>query len=184
MRYFHKFAIIGLPIGLIGILFGIIALLTPAWIQIQYNQSSEPITYGLFQHCQTHQNRSDGNARNETRVCEKMESRPISQYFQITGCVFLAIGFLTSVLCTAFADRRNIHFIPPIILFVGIICILVGLIFFIEQIGTNEMQIQFQVGYSMALMTMSCVVGILLLAYFSFTAGYISRHILSTVNIY
>ena len=187
MQYYHKFSIAGFLIGLLAIIFGITALLTPVWIKIQHDQSSEPITYGLLEYCQTHRNRSNGNAHNETVVCENIETRLVSQYVQITGCVILFVGLLSGVLCTAFVGRRNIHLLPPIILFIGIIWILFGLIFFIKhvvEIRTNEMEITFQIGYSLLLMLMTCVVGIFLFAYFSFTAGYIYHRMIYTGNIY
>ncbi|CAF1021400.1 unnamed protein product [Rotaria sordida] len=177
MYYYHKFAIIGFIIGLFAIILGIIALTTSNWISINHNQLSDPIIYDLFQQCD----------RNETNKCTDFESFRIPQYFEIIGYIILVIGVFVGVLCTEFVNKRNIHIISPIILIIGIIMIFLGFIFYIKyviEINSTLTITKLDLGYSMILMISTCIIGCILTAYFSFTAGYTHRHILATVNIY
>jgi hypothetical protein len=177
MRYYHKFAITGFIFGGFGIILGIIALTTPAWISVKYSQSSHTIIYGLFRQCD----------KNETTECTDINSFQAPQYIEIIGHVILAIGIFVGVICTAFIDQRSIHFIPPIILLIGSLTIFVGFIFYIKcvvEMNHNSSIRTLHFGYSMIMMICTCIIGNFLTAYFSFTAGYIHRHILATVNIY
>jgi hypothetical protein len=177
MRYYHKFALIGFIIGLIPIALGIIGLTTSAWISIDHDHPSDLIMYGLFEQC----------TKNNTIKCEDTDSFETPQYFEIIGYLILIVGILISVLCTALMDKRSIHFIPPIILMIGTITILLGFIFYIKcvvEMNSTVPYTKLHLGYSMILMISACIVGYILTAYFSFTAGYIHRHILATVNIH
>jgi hypothetical protein len=177
MYYYQKFAIIGFLIGLFPIIFGIIAFTTPAWIVINHDQPLHRIEYDLFRQCKS----------NGTIQCTQIDSFQTSQYFEIIGYIILIIGLLVGVLCTALIDRHSIHFIAPIILIIGTITILLGFIFYIKYVVENispTSNTNLTVGYSMILMMSTCFIGCILTAYFSFSAGYIHRHILATVNIY
>ncbi len=177
MHYYHKFALIGSIIGLIPIVLGIIGLITPAWISIDYDRPSDPIMYGLFEQCTT----------NNTIECTDIDSFETPQYFEIIGYIILIVGILISVLSTALMDKRSIHFIPPIILIIGTITILLGFIFYIKcvvEMNPTLTNTKLHLGYSMILMISACIVGYILTAYFSFSAGYIHRHILSIDNIH
>jgi hypothetical protein len=177
MRYYHKFALIGILISFFPLIFGIIALTTSNWIVINNSQLSNQIDYGLFQQCKA--NHTDG--------CTDINSFQIPQYFEIIGYIILMLGLLIGILCTALIDKHRIHFIAPIILIVGTLSILLGFIFYFKTIVENISSLsntKLQLGYSMILMIATCMTGCALTAYFSFTAGYIHRHILSDVNIY
>ncbi|CAF0809311.1 unnamed protein product [Rotaria sp. Silwood1] len=177
MHYYHKFAIIGFIVGLCAIILGIIALTTSTWISINHDQSLHPIIYDLFRQCN----------KNETNKCTNIDNFRIPQYFEIIGYIILVIGLFVGVLCTALVNQRSIHFIPPIILIIGIIMIFLGFIFYIKDVveSNNTLIItKLHFGSSMILMISTCIIGCFLAAYFSFTAGYIHRHILATVNIY
>jgi small-conductance mechanosensitive channel len=177
MHYYQKFALIGLIIGIFPIILGIIALTTPAWISINHGQSSNRTSYGLFPQCTT----------NETSNCEDIDSFQTSQYLEIIGYVILIVGLLAGVLCTALIDKHSIHFIAPLILIIGTVTILLGFMFYIKSVVENSppsSDMKLHLGYSMILMIATCIIGYILTAYFSFSAGYIHRHILATVNIY
>ena len=177
MHYYHKFALIGVGIGFFPIIFGIIALTTSPWIIINDNQALHRIDYGLFRKSDT----------NNTHERTEIVSFPTPQYLEIVGYVILIIGLLAGVLSTALIDKRSIHFIPPIILIIGTVSILLGLIFYIKSIVESiptASQTQLHLGYSMILMIATCMIGCLLTAYFSFSAGYIHRHILGGASIY
>ncbi|CAF2384494.1 unnamed protein product [Rotaria sp. Silwood2] len=177
MHYYHKFAIIGFIVGLFAIIFGIIALTTSTWISINHDQSSYLVIYDLFRQCN----------KNETNKCTNIDSFRMPQYLEIIGYIILVIGLFVGVLCTAFVNKRSIHFIPPIILIIGTIMIFLGFIFYIKyvvEINSTLTITKLHLGSSMILMISTSIIGCFLTAYFSFTAGYIHRHILATVNIY
>jgi len=177
MHYYHKFALIGIVISFFPIIFGIIALTTPTWIVINHDQPLNRTDYGLFHQCKA--NHTDG--------CTDLDSFQAPKYLEIIGYIILIIGLLAGVLCTALIDKHSVHFIAPIIIVIGTVSILLGFIFYIkcvvEDIPTSS-HTKVQLGYSMILMISTCMIGCVLSAYFSFSAGYIYRHILSNINIY
>jgi len=177
MHYYQKFAIIGFILGLFPIVLGIIALTTSAWISINHNGLSNRTNYDLFRQCET----------NKTIECTYINSFQTSQYFEIIGYILLIVGLLAGVLCTALINKRSIHFIAPIILIIGTVTILLGFIFYIKSVVESIFALSnttLNLGYSMILMISTCIIGCILIAYFSFSAGYIHRHILSNINIY
>jgi heme A synthase len=177
MHYYHKFALIGIIISFFPIIFGIVALTTSSWIVINHGQPSHRIDYSLFQQCKA----------NDTDGCTNIDSFQTPQYFEIIGYIILILGLLAGVLCTALIDKRHIHFIAPVILVIGTLSILLGFIFYIKSVMENIpslLNTKVQLGYSMILMIATCMNGCILIAYFSFSAGYIHRHILGSVHIY
>ncbi|UJR36606.1 hypothetical protein I4U23_029326 [Adineta vaga] len=175
MHYYQKFAIIGFILGLIAIILGIAGLTTSAWISVTYD-SSYLIAYDLFH-----------EYKNGTIEQIDDQSFRISQCLEITGYTVLVIGIVLGVFCTGFIDKRSIHFIAPIIIIIGTLLILIGIIFYIKSIV--EMDHKYPIErmnfcYSIILMMTTSIIGCILTVYFSFTSGYIHRHILSTVNIY
>ncbi|CAF0805578.1 unnamed protein product [Adineta ricciae] len=177
MHYYQKFAVIGLILGVIPVILGIVGLTTLSWISITYDESlSTPVTYDLFRRC-----------RNGTNECDTVPSFRISQYLEITGYAVLAMGIILSVIFTGFVDKRSIHFLTPIVIILGVFSMIIGFIFYIESIfemNPNSPILKVNFGYSLILMLSTGALGCLLAVYFSFTAGYIQRHILSNVNIY
>jgi hypothetical protein len=187
MHYNHKFAIISFIIGFFAIILGIIALTTPVWISINYDHSLHPITYDLFRQCKSNINQTSKTSKNKTITCIVINSFQIAQYLEIIGYISLVIGLFVGILCTVLINKRTIHFISPLILIVSTIMILLGLIFYIKyviEVNHNASIIELRLGYSIILMIITCVIGFILTAYFSYTAGYIHRHIVGTVNIY
>lgn len=179
MKYSQKFAIIGFIIGIFPIILGIVALTTPVWININHNQTSNVTTssYNLFRIYKINEQTRD----------EDIHSFETSQYFEIGGYAVLIFGLLAGVISTALIDKRKIHFVAPIILIIGTVTILLGFIFYIISVVehvSSSTNTTLHLGYSMILMIITCIIGCILTAYFSFSAGYIHRHILSTVNIY
>jgi hypothetical protein len=177
MHYYQKFAIIGFIIGLFPIILGIIALTTSTWISINHDQSSNRTNDDLFQQCKT----------NETIECTVINAFQTFQYFEMIGYIILIVGLLAGVLCTALISKRSIHFIAPIILIIGTATILLGFIFYIKSVVESISALSnttLNLGYSMILMIFTCTIGCILIGYFSFSAGYIHRHILSNVNIH
>jgi hypothetical protein len=177
MYYYQKFAIIGFIIGIFGIIFGVIALTTPSWITIHYNETSYSVSYGLFRQCK----------QNNTIECPDINYFGAPQYIQIIGYATLALGYFVGVICTSCIDKRSIHCIPPIILLTGSMTIFLGLIFYIKyvvELNHNLSIRTLHLGYSMIMMICTGIIGCFLAVYFSFTAGYIHRHILASVNIY
>lgn len=176
MHYYQKFAVIGVIVGVIPIISGIIGLTTSSWISITNDESSTTVTYDLFHRYQ-----------NGTNECETVESFRISQYLEITGHVVLAMGIILSVIFTGFVDKHSIHFLTPIVIILGVFSMIIGFIFYIESIlemSSDSPILKLNFGYSLILMLLTSAAGCLLAVYFSFTAGYIQRHILSNVNIY
>ncbi|CAF1322061.1 unnamed protein product [Adineta steineri] len=166
----------GFSIGLVPIILGITGLTTSNWISINHNGSSAGITYGLFQ-----------KFPNETIQREDLTAFEICQYFEISGYVLLILGVFIGILCTELFYKRNIQFISPIIIMIGTILIFIGLLLYIKTLVemTYDNPIEnIYFGYSMILMICTNITGCILTVYFSFVAGYIHRHILSTVNIY
>ncbi|CAF4413732.1 unnamed protein product [Rotaria socialis] len=177
MRYYHKFAIIGLIVGIFPIIFGIIALTTSTWIRVFDEKSSQTIVCDLF--AQFNQSSTNKDATTDTFQ--------IPQYFEIIGCIILQVGLVVGVLCTALINKRSVHFIPPVILMIGTVMIFLGLIFYIQYVVDRNGALSIKklhLGYSMILMIATCVIGCFMTAYFSFTAGYIHRHILAGINIH
>ena len=177
MHYYQKFAVIGLILGIVPVILGIVGLTTSSWIRITYNESlSTSVTCGLFH-----------RHRNGTNKCDTDQSFRISQYLEITGYVVLAMGIILSVIFTGFVDKRSIHFLTPIVIILGVFSMTIGFIFYIESIfemNRDSPVLKMNFGYSSILMLSTSATGCLLAVYFSFTAGYIQRHILSNVNIY
>ncbi|CAF0977889.1 unnamed protein product [Adineta ricciae] len=177
MHYYQKFAVIGLILGIIPLILGIAGFTTSSWISVTYDESlSTPVTYDLFH-----------RYRNGTSQCDTVQSCRISQYLQITGYAVLAMGIILSVLFTGFVDKRSIHFLTPIVIILGVFSMIIGFIFYIESIlemNPDSPVLKMNFGYSLILMLSTSAIGCLLAVYFSFTAGYIQRHILSNVNIY
>lgn len=172
MYYYQKFAILGFLLSLVPLLFGIIALTTPSWIVINDSQLSNRSHIGLFGRCKG----------NQTRVAFQTP-----QYLQISGYIILVIGVFAAVLCTTFFDKRRIHFIAPILILIGSVTIFLGLICYLQSVIEdlpNSSNIQFQFGYSLILMLITAIVGCISTAYFSYTAGYIHRHILSNIDLH
>lgn len=176
MHYHQKFAIIGFIIGIFPIILGVIALTTPVWININHDQSSNRTSYDLFRRYSI----------NEATSNATIDSFQTSQYFEIGGFIILIVGLFTGVLCNALMHKRCVHFIAPIILILGTVTILLGFIFYIISVveHNNSSNMTLHLGYSMISMIATCTIGCILTAYFSFSAGYIHRHILATVNIY
>ena len=179
MRYYHKFALLGFFLSIVSIVFGIVGLLTPRWIRVVHDQSPDGIQYGLFQQCR--ENQSD-----LYRNCWKIEPYQIAQRIEISGYITLLIGLFASVFCTAFIERRILHFIPLVFILVSIILMYLGCALHVQhviQLSMNSYNLEFQFGYSFFLMFVTCLCAIVVLAYFSFTTGFIYRHASSIFQI-
>jgi hypothetical protein len=177
MHYYQKFAIIGFIISLVAIALGIVGLTTSNWISINHDESSPAIIYDLFR------------PHNKNNTSENADRNPFrtSQYVEIIGYIILVVGLFLGVLFAALFDRRSIHFIPPIIILIGTTTIFIGLIFYMKNLVESNYHSPIKtlnMGYSMILMISTSIIGCILIAYFSFIAGYIHRHILATVNIH
>lgn len=176
VHYYHKFSFIGFTLGLFAMVFGITGLTTSHWISINHDQSSHPIVYDLFRQCY----------QNKTIQCVDIDSFRTPQYFQIGGFIVLITGIFIGVLCAAFISKYTIHFIAPCIIIIGTMLIFFGLISYVKCVVEKHTTsiIKLHLGYSIMFMTTTCVIGYILIAYFSFTAGYTHRHIIATANIY
>jgi hypothetical protein len=187
MLLYHKFAIVGIVLGLLMIIIGNIALLTPEWIKINHEQSSHTVIIGFAQKCDINRTHCyESSMRNES-TCTKTQSYQYPQYMEMTGFTIVVVGLLTSALCTAFINQRDLHFIPLAILFIGVILMHIGIIFHMKlnmNIVEQQFILEFQIGYSMILMIVADVLSILILAYFSYTTGYIYYNILHLSSIF
>ena len=185
MRSHHKFALVGLVIGLVGIVLSIIALSTPAWISVDHRGSSQPTIYGLFWQCQANASYSHDKPSRAIIDCFKIDVFRAPQYLAIAGCSTFSIGIFLGIVSTAFIGKYRLQWIAPVLLFSSIVSLLLSMMIQIKGVIEHHLRssrLELHYGYSMILMLVMCTVGIFLTAYFSFTAGYIHRHALSAVN--
>lgn len=176
MRYYHKFAIAGCLISLIPVILGFIALTTRVWIRIGANETSPAITYGLFHRCQ----RMNNNSGDESFKCVKLPSFLLVQSLIVTSFVLFILSLSTGVAYTAFCNRRSLHIYPPISLYASTLYCIFSLCYYIKfivELHPEVFIVGFKLGYSLILMFIGVSVGIGLMGYFSFTAGYIYHQI-------
>ena len=153
MYYYQKFAIVGFSLSLLPVILCIISLTTPPWITIDFIDSTNSF------------------------------STP--RYLQIIGYIILIIGLFIAILCTTFIDKHPIHFLAPIIIIIGNLIIIIGLfaqLFSVVKDLSVISKVQVHFGFSLVAMILTTIFGFLSAFYFSYTAGYIHRHILSTFN--
>lgn len=171
MYYYQKFAIVGFILSFWPIVLGIIALTTSSWITIDFDQSTnQTYSYDLFGRCQT----------NQTTTTTSFST---PRCLQIIGYIFLIIGLAIGILCTTFINKHRIHFLAPIIIIIGNVIIIIGLFVQFIRIIEDLSKIRIHFGYSLISMYLTNIFAFLSAIYFSYTAGYMHRHILSNFTL-
>ncbi|CAF1340996.1 unnamed protein product [Adineta steineri] len=162
-----KLLIITAAIGLISIIFGIIGLATPKWIDVEVVAGGSNTIYGLFRQCTV-----DATGTK----CTNVPTFKTAQGLQIAGVVIIAIGVISFTILNLLSRNSYLHLISPVLPIIGSILILIGFLLFpkyvIELYSTNLMKLQVNIGYSMVLMVIACIGGFLTAIYFAFSAGY------------
>ncbi|CAF2945827.1 unnamed protein product [Rotaria sp. Silwood2] len=105
----RSLVLIGALLGLIPIVLGIVALVTPKWIKILH------INFSLLV-CGT------------SNICLKSPRSNITNGLEIAGVAAIAIGVILSVILGMFTKNRWIYLLPQIFLISGPILILIGIL--------------------------------------------------------
>ncbi|CAF0733658.1 unnamed protein product [Adineta steineri] len=160
-----KLLIITAAIGLISVIFGIIGLATPKWIDVKVVAGGMNTVYGLFREC---------TVVATGTTCTNVPTFKTAQGLQIAGVVIIAIGVISFTILKLLSRNSYLHLISPVLPIIGSILILIGFLLFpkyvIELNTANTRQVN--IGYSMVLMVIACIGGFLTAIYFAFTAGY------------
>ena len=171
-KYFIR-SVICAVIGLISIILGIIGLATPTWIKISLADAGVLTNvYGLFRRCIV----SDEDLT--VTICAKVTSFKTAQGLLIAGVIIIAIGVVIAIILKLFSSMGNhIYLIFPILPMLGSILILIGFLLYIKYVIEDfvNFELKIDIGYSMVLMVIACILGFVTTAYFSFNAGYIYR---------
>ncbi|CAF4467245.1 unnamed protein product, partial [Rotaria sp. Silwood2] len=111
----RSLVLIGALLGLIPIVLGIVALVTPKWIKILH------INFSLLV-CGT------------SNICLKSPRSNITNGLEIAGVAAIAIGVILSVILGMFTKNRWIYLLPQIFLISGPILILIGILLYAKYI--------------------------------------------------
>lgn len=166
MQIPRKLILAGALFGLIPIGLGIAALVTQSWINLNGNNPNNG-TYGLFS-C-------------KAILCSTQPGFTTVQGLEIAGVAAIAAGVVLAVLLDIFTGNRWIHLISQIFLFGGPTLILIGLILYAKYLFeyvTRSLLTQaglsliVDLGYSLILIIVTCLLGFFTAIYFGFIAGF------------
>ena len=174
MRIPHKLVLAGVALSIISIALGAVALATPEWLKLQLkigDSVSPGGTYGLFS-C------SD-------RWCSELPGFRVAQGLLIAGVAAFAVGVFIALLLDVFTDKKWLPLLPQIFLFVGPTLILIGLVLYAKyvfdelgrRVPATLPQTSLNIGYSIILIIVACILGFLTAIFLAFAAGYRFRHI-------
>ncbi|CAF0805596.1 unnamed protein product [Adineta ricciae] len=172
--------IISAAIGLIPIILGIVALVTPEWIVVNLVGERASTVYGLFQRCASIETETGS-----TTSCVDIKSAfQTVEGLQIAGVVILAVGVVIAIIIKQFSPKYILNLFTPLLPLIGSVLILVGSLLFakyvIEHYSNNFIDVT--IGYSMVLMVIACICGFVVTALFAFDTGYNYGNSRSTVN--
>ena len=169
MRPFQILSLAGASIGIITIILGIVALSTKTWIVLTRPMALES-TYSLFKRC----NKALIDAALPLAGCKNLNDPPAAQGLIIAGVVIIGLGIVASIFIGILFDNRWIKLIPNSLVIIGPTFILIGALLYVKNVLGNftEGTATLNLGYSLVLILVTCIIGYVLAAYFFFVTGF------------
>jgi hypothetical protein len=170
MQIPNKLVIAGAILGVVPIVLGIVAVSTQSWISTRiFNTTFTTGTFGLFQ-CASIR-------------CSTRPGFSVTQALEIAGVAAIGVGVIIAVVLDILIKNRWVHLLPLVFLFGGPTLILIGLILYAKYLFEFLSSISggiatiLDIGYSIILIIIACLLGFLTAVYFAFVAGFGRHHV-------
>ncbi len=169
MQSFYILSLGGVIFGIATIVLGIVALSTPTWIVLTDPQTIES-TYSLFERC----NKPLNALTLPLEGCTSLSNFQTAQGLIIAGVIIIGLSMIASILLGILVNKSLIKLVPPFLLITGSTLILIGAVFYVEDVLGNFTtgSIKLDLGYSFILILVTCIIGYTAAAYFVLTASF------------
>jgi hypothetical protein len=168
MQNSQRLILAGASIGIALIVLGVVAISTSSWLILTVPGAVKS-TYSLFDRCNT----TSIAALAPIAGCRTLNGFQTEQGLIIAGVIAAGLGIIASILLGILYDNKWIKVLPQILLIIGPTLILIGLLFYVKNVLENftSGSAELDLGYSIILIVVTCIIGYISAAYFLFING-------------